>query len=431
MSTISIDADALPAGLGGIRPLDLPATKYQQGGREMYNVVLTLGQVPQLIAKRPDPNVPIEGNRKVDPARARSFGKYVIEKDAWVAPAIIVRAPSGDVTFKAVKDFEDGTAWGVLSIPIRLLTEIVILDGQHRTLGIFIALDDLNKKIADARESELAAHRNGDLGLAATYRGQLEDLKARRAKIASEHISIDLAIVNAEVSRQMFVDINNNAKGVNPDYTSYLDRRDIVNQVSIDLMEKNALLLGRVETGQANRMSPANPNLLGAKGVADIVRAVHVGTAGRIGSRVEDEMRRDKRGATHRVERFFDIMVDAFPDLQAVRDGALSPIKLRESSMLGSLTMWRVLASVYRELVQSAPDGEEAFTRTEIEEFFSSLDTRMKEIPIAETDEFWMPTGAFLVGTRAPQARQGTLIQLTAKLTEKARSGRKSVPDND
>ena len=422
--SIVLDKNSIPAGLGALRPLELPATLYRQGGRQMYNVVITLSQLTQLIVKRPDPNVPIEGNRKVDARRALAFAKYIQDKDTWVSPAIIVRAPSGDVTFTAAHQFPDGTAWGTLSIPIAQLTDIQLLDGQHRTLGIFNALDDMNDKIARCRESEVNADRSGDLDTKAMYTSQLETLKRKRDKIVGEHISIDLAVVSSRESTEMFVDINNNSKGVNPDYTSYLDRRDVVNRISADLMEKHPLLVNRVEIGQGSRMSATNPNLLGAKGVADIVRAVYVGASGRIGSRIEEEMKGDERGAIRRVERFLDIMVDSFVDLQAVRDGALSPIELRNRSMLGSLTIWRVLATTYRELTTKSEKNPEPFTRMEVQEFFESLALDMTKIPVTDPTSFWMGTGAFKLGGSAPQAMQGALIQLTAALVARARDGR-------
>lgn len=432
--SVIFDSAALPAGLGTVRPLELPATRYRQGTRRMYNVVLTLGQLTQLIVKRPDPNVPIEGNRKVDGRRALAFGKYLQDKETWVAPAIIVRAPAGDVNFVAVHEFPDGTAWGTLSIPIQQLTDIQILDGQHRTLGIFNALDEMNAKIAKTRESEVAAERVQDTVTKSMYSAQLADLKRHRDRIIGEHISIDLAVVSSKESTEMFVDINNNSKGVNPDYTSYLDRRDVVNRVSADLMDKHPLLVNRVEIGQGARMSATNPNLLGAKGVADIVRAVHVGASGRIGARVEDELKADETRAIRRVERFLDVMVDSFPDLQAVRDGALSPVALRSMSMLGSLTMWRVLASVYRDLTTMTERNPEPFSRIEVQKYFESLGSEMKAIPVTDPESFWMQTEAFKVGGSAPQAMQGALIQLTNALTLRARSTRtvdEQIDDSD
>jgi hypothetical protein len=424
--SITLDSD-LPASLGAVRPLELPATRYLQGRRQMYNVVVTLAQLTQLIVKRPDPNVPIDGNRRVDARRALAFARYIQEKDRWVSPAIIVRAPSGNVTFNPAKQFDDGTAWGVLSIPVQLLMDVQVLDGQHRTLGIFNALDEVNEKISRARETQADASRLEDADAAGRKEAQIQELVRLRDKIANEHISIDLAVVGSTEAKEMFVDINNNAKGVNQDFTTYLDRREIVNVIAGELMEKHPLLVNRVEIGQNARMSPGNPNLMGAKGVADIVRAVHVGANGRIGARVEDEMRKNERASIQRVERFLDLMVDSFKDVEEVFEGLLSPIELREKSMLGSVPMWRVFAAVYRELTAKTEAHPEPFTRTEVQQFFESLQPELRQIPVTDPDSFWMSTGAFRNGASAPIASAGSFASLTTALLRRARSERREV----
>ena len=86
----------------------------------------------------------------------------------------------------------------------------------------------------------------------------------------------------------MFVDIADNAKGVNPDFTTNLDQRDVINRMASDLIDNHPLLKGRVELGQSSRMSAKNPNFIGAKSVADIARAVNLGVSGRVGKRVQD-----------------------------------------------------------------------------------------------------------------------------------------------
>ena len=189
--------------------------------------------------------------------------------------------------------FDDGTAWGVLSIPLDLLTEIVLLDGQHRTLGVFLALEMINERIARYRQT--ISNMKDQLADPTAVREQEkrleEDLRTRK-RLSDEHISIDIAEVGEDPAKQMFGDINNNAKGVNPDFTTLLDQRDVVNRIAVQLIETHVLLQDRVETGQSTRMTSSNANLLGAKSVADIVRAVLVGT-GRIGVRIEDEINRD------------------------------------------------------------------------------------------------------------------------------------------
>ncbi len=419
-----IDIGEVPQGLGAVRPVELPATRYRQGGRVMYHVVATLAGLPRLIVKRPDPNRPLEGNRKVDAGRAKKFAGYVITNGDWVSPAIIVRAPSGEIEFDPLHEFDDGTAWGVLRIPLPVLTEILLLDGQHRTLGTFLALDDVNGRVTKHKDLVAKAEHNGDTQVAQEHKRELKKDLAIRDRLSREHISIDVAVVTTEQAKQMFADINNNAKGVNPDYTTYLDQRDVVNRIAVKLMDEHQLLVGRVEVGQSVRMSPSNPHLMGAKAVADLVRAVHVGATGRIGRRIDDQMAKNEEGAYQRVRSFLDVLVAAFPDLRAVMNGEVEAADMRKTSLLGSATMLRALAGAYHDLTkrQDEPDAPNAFSRSEVEDFFRRIEGQMSDIPVTE-DGIWHRSRAFVPGGSAPQGMQGAVRQLVDFLVGWARNG--------
>ena len=421
-----LTVDDLPPGLGGAKPVELAATRYRQGGRVQYHITIPVAELIRLV-QRPDPSRPLQGNRKVDPRRAKKFGEYLLKNQDWVSPAVIVRVPLHEVKFDAKVELPDGTAWGVLSIPLDILSEIVLLDGQHRSLGVFIALELINDRITRLREaiSKMKEQGQSREAVAAEERRLAEDIHVRR-RLGEEHMSIDIAEVGERHAKQMFGDINNNAKGVNPDYTTVLDQRDVVNRIAVQLIESHVLLQDRVETGQSTRMSPANENLLGAKGVADIVRAVLVGT-GRVGARVEDEIGRNMAGSTHKVEQFLDVLVAAFDDLRDIADNRLSPRDLRERSMLGSVTMLRVLAATYHDLTKSDPiNGKIAWSRAEVEDFFRKLAPHLQRIPIAAKDNFWLDTKAFVQGGTAPMASQGSIKSLASAMVDWARNG---LPD--
>lgn len=425
--SVKLDTSRL-GDIGSPKPIEVPATRYTQGRRQMYHLTVTLAQLTQLIPKRPDPSKPIEGNRRVDARRAQKFGDYVLERDNWVSPAIIVKMSSGEVDFEPAHEFPDGTAWGILTIPLHVLTEILLLDGQHRTLGTFLALDEINERIRSLRDGVDAAKADENAPVVAEMEKRLKKALAGRERLNREHISVDLAIVSTTQGKQMFVDIADNAKGVNPDFTTILDQRDVINRMASDLIDNHPLLEGRVELGQSSRMSAKNPNFIGAKSVADIARAVNLGVSGRVGKRVQDELTAQLPVAVKKVSTFLDVLVAAFPCLQAMVEGEIEPIDLRAEdsehrSMVGSATMLRVLAGAYRELTEPSGKDEKPMTRSEVEVFFSSLVPKMREIPVAERDDFWMPTGAFVPGATAPQARQGSMTSLVKAIVGWARNG--------
>jgi DGQHR domain-containing protein len=431
--SIALDASRL-SNIGAPKPIEVPATRYYQGGRTMFHVTLTLAQLTQLVPKRPDPNQPMEGNRRVDPGRAGKFAQYVLAKDDWVSPAIIVRAPSGEVDFDVIHPFDDGTAWGILKIPLHVLTEILLLDGQHRTLGAFIAIDEINEQIRSKRDAVQAAANDENAPVLAELNTSLNKLIATRERLNKEHIAVDLALVSTNQGKQMFVDIASNAKGVNRDFTTILDQRDVINRIAVDLMENHPLLIDRVEIGQSTRMSTTNPNFIGAKTVADLVRAVNIGVSGRIGKRVEDELTRNMPAAVAKVVAFLDVLVAGSPELQHLVDEEIEPVELRaenspERSMIASATMLRALAGAYHDLTKPpVSQGDPmALKRSEVEVFFSKLAPKLREIPITEDEQFWMSTGAFMPGTSAPQASQGTINALVASLVSWARSSDRAV----
>ena len=77
----------------------------------------------------------------------------------------------------------------------------------------------------------------------------------------------------------MFFDIADNALGITSSVRARFDSRKVVNRGLEEVM-KHALLKDRVDPEQ-DRMGRNNPNLMGAKHVAEIVRTLAVGIEGR------------------------------------------------------------------------------------------------------------------------------------------------------
>jgi hypothetical protein len=424
MTAIEVD----PAEFGSVgvaRRLEVPAFKYRQGGRTQYSTVVSVLEVPTFVARKPDPSKPLDGNRKVDGPRAKRFGEYVYEEDTWVSPAIFVGVPRehNSLKFEEKIGFGNGSAFGILSIPSNETQHILIVDGQHRTLG-FHTLDE----IIDERRRQLLrliemADKNGGEELG-EHKRRYKKLDERIRDLGAEHVTVEIVEAMETERIQIFADIANNAKGIRPDFKVFSDQRDVVNRIARDVATEHPLFVeGGVEDGQSTGMSAKNPNLIGAKNVADVVRAVHVGVTGRVGKRVEDELARNEVLATRRVKQFLDTLLDSFAELRAVVNGETTPIVLRQESMLGYGTIYRVLAGVYHDL-KLAEEGQTPFSESEIREIFKALGSKMREIPVSDSNEFWMKTGAFIAGGNAPQSSQGALRGLNDALVEWAREQR-------
>lgn len=412
--------DTVSPSLGAMQPLKLPAHRYQQGGRITYSVPLSLAMVRELV-ERPDPQRPLPGNRIVSEPRAKAFSEYLGDNN-FVCPPLGVRVHPDEVTFTQHWG-ADGIAWGEISIPRNVLTRI--LDGQHRTLGIYIREDVLREKIEKQRNAIAGAEQNGNKDILPELRRTLKKYQDQHGRLSSDFLTVEIIEATGDEGKQMFVDIARNAKGVNPDFTTELDQRSVTNRIAVELAEEHPLLQNRVETGQTRPFrGQSNPNLMGAKGVADIVRGVLVGGSGRVGKNKEEEFTRNQADASARVKTFLDILLASFEDLRAVKESEISPIDLRKESMLGSLTVLRVLAAAYHELTKpkEGDDGVDPMSRSETQTFFRSLEPKLREIPI-EQDGLWASTGFFQVGASAPLASQGAIAGLTKQLVSWAREG--------
>jgi hypothetical protein len=155
-------------------------------------------------------------------------------------------------------------------------------------------------------------------------------------------------------------------------------------------------------------MTTKNPNLMGAKHVADITRAVAVGVAGRIGKKRETEL--DDAAVTEAIHKFLECITEAFTDLAAVADGKVTPLQLRQESLLGSVGMFRVLAGVYHDLTEDMDIDDE-----EVTEFFHRLNPHMNA-PVTNSS-LWRTTKAnadFEPNASSPIMRTQNLQHLVA-----------------
>jgi len=167
------------------------ASRYQQGDRVVYSIDLSLAHVAATLP-RPDPNRPTPGNRRVSDPHARGFGKYVLNNKNWIAPALLLRAPD---IFKFQVDREvEGTQFGILSVPRLARTELGILDGQHRILGLYYAAEDVATKLQEIRNQLAAARRQQDPALESHFREEVIATEELRTRLHRERISVQIHI---------------------------------------------------------------------------------------------------------------------------------------------------------------------------------------------------------------------------------------------
>ena len=386
------------------------ATRFIQGGREVFSLELGL-DVAASTLPRPDPLRPMPGNRRVNEKHARSFGDYVRNNAEWVAPALLLRGPN-IFNFTVEKEIA-GVQFGVVGIPRLSRTDLRILDGQHRILGLNYAVEDIARELEDQRNLLAAARRQENDALVAQYEGSVRDLELQRARMHNERVAIQVFVENElKKAEQMFDDVAANALGITSAIRVRFDDRKVVNRC-LDEVLNHALLKDRVDMEQ-DRIGAQSVYLLGAKHVADIIRTVAVGISGRIGKRLEFELR--ESALIEDANSFLDTLVAAFSDLESVVEGRVSPAELRRRSLLGSTTMLRVLAGAFHDLRQDLSEGE-------IQDHFTALEPVMAApVPAGSP---WIATGAIAEKATAPGARNQEMKELATTI---ARWGR-TAPD--
>lgn len=416
--TISVDASRLSLVREESTYL---ALRTRQGGRDVFSTRVPLGDLP-VILPIPDPSRPDPDNRKVDPVHAKGFGKYLAEKPAWVAPALLAR-DTGGCRFEPIS--EDGSV-GYLTVPWAIggISRLVTIDGQHRILGVHLE----KRRIAD----EIARVDREFLRASEVKRSKLETERATlissldRLKI--EYVGLDVYVeADALSGQQMFVDVADNAKGISGAVKARFDTSKIANRTLGDIVS-HPLFKGKVDI-ERDRMTDKNRNLMGAKHVADLTRAVVAGPGGRMNKTVEAMTDSD---VIEKVKDFLDIISSAFAGLAAVTEeepenyqAALSEkrrnepaapptkaMELRASSLLGSVGMLRALAGVFRNLDGAGVEGGDIY------EFFRRLDPHMTS-PITG-DSIWLTTDAaddFEPKASSPIMRTQNIGHLTEVIT--------------
>jgi DGQHR domain-containing protein len=411
--------------LSGYAPeRELLVTRFSRGTRSVYTIELPLHLIPSHLPK-PNPDQPFEGNRRINLPHARKFARYWRETEHWTTPPILLDT-NADLDFKPMFEAA-GVQTGILALPYNSAGILDILDGQHRVLGWYMAIEDIGAELKTARTGLADATRTEDEIGVAVYTDKVDRLERLEQRLHSEYITVELvAGVTLAEHKQAFVDITVNAKGITKSKTVDFDSSSIINRVARDVVTEVPILQGRVDFEQDRILGP-NQAWLSARNVSDITRHLALGITGRMNDRREadytDEMLFDL------ADEFFGSLVEAFKPLAKVAAGEMSPEELRKSSLLGSPTTIRVLAGVFHNLAVRVHDDKPSLDREGTEEavrFFKSLAPHM--VAPVPPKSVWHKTGYFPeAGGRAFTGRAQDLKGLTELFTEWA-EGRKKMP---
>lgn len=394
---------------------DLLVTRYNRGhGRSIFVIALPLHLIPSHLPK-PNPDEPFPGNRTVDLAHARKFAQYWMTREDWACPPVLLDT-NASLKFEILYE-AGGVQVGILSLPHNSVGTLDILDGQHRILGWYIALEDIANDLKKAREQVVQSKRAEDPVAIQVWTEKTAELEALEARLRNEYVTMELVGgVTLQEHKQAFADITNNARGITKSITVEFDSVSVINRVTREVCNGHVLLEGRVDF-ERDRALGKNENFLSARNVSDIVRHVALGIMGRMNARREAAFADDKLEAL--TIAYLDALLECFPQLQDLVEDDVTPEDLRKTSLLASPTILRVLAGVFHnvavDLVNDVPQLDQDGLRA-VREFFEKLAPHM-DAPVLEGNP-WMETGVFPEdGGMAPGSRAQELSGLTATLT--------------
>ncbi|MEE6286966.1 DNA sulfur modification protein DndB [Georgenia sp. MJ173] len=402
----------------------LLAQRYTRAGRSVYVVALPLRLISTHLPI-PDPEKPFEGNRRVNLTHARKFGQYWRANQEWVSPPLLLDTLAPLLDNFDPKYAAGGVEVGVLKLPYNTAGELDILDGQHRILGWKLIADTISDDLKKSREQLERSKRAEDPVGIQYYEGLTREATRDQERLGREYVTLEiLEGLDAETHKQYFSDIAVNAKGITKSTTVSFDQRQIANRVTTSIVRELPILRDRVDF-ERDRVMGQNESWLGAKNVSDIVKHVALGMSGRATSAFEVEA--NETPLTKIAISFFEALSSSFDDLEEMAQGDIDPVELRNRSLLGSVTIVRVLAGAYHDLAVRAERGgtfsvsAEGDARARL--LFEKLAPHM-DFPVSAE---WQATGYFAEDAKAPSSRAQDLKGLSSLIATWGSDGRPFV----
>ena len=417
-----IDSDlAVPTGYE--RTADYFGSETFQLRLQQIHLRLSLGELIDRVPK-PNPEDRLPHNRRIDVRHAQDFADYLVRgvtdetenhKYQPYVPAISLFTSPTSVSFESQWGVPD-ERFGV--VRVRKDGRLEIWDGQHRVLGMHLAIAELDERLRVSAPEERAA--------IADAREQLSAL--------SVPLTITLTDDRDRVAA-IFVDMNDKQKGMASSVVARRDDRIVFNRVATAL-QRHDYLEGLVDD-ERDWTTANNENWTTLRDLAAIAKLLWIGYGGRWTDGREDEV--SDEDVRERAETFLEFLVAAFPDLKLLLDDrSVEPSDLRRDgsnpSLLSSSTTIKALAVAYHDLLTGgefetsergrvtrrtdrAPMGHEAIVAAAT----GRLPSTDSGKDVLAQD--WIDVGVFESPFVAPTARGANVRTLAMAITRWVRHG--------
>jgi hypothetical protein len=343
---------------------DFWATRFTQLNLDEISLHLTVDAIVAGFIQRPDPKVKLPHNRAIKEQHADDFASYLIRgaEDStgkWpvIVPALSLFTSPLAVDFETKPEIEaGGVEFGI--VRIEKTTPVRIWDGQHRTLGAFLAADRLTKAMTDLHTKAARCRSNGEEGEAAEAEAEIARIKEVRRRLGLIVIPATITLETDEDRiSELFTDVADNAKGINATALARLDHRNVFNRVAeaiYDGVDEWTLLQGLIDDDNAY-VTQRNPNWTTYRDVAAVAQTCWLGYGARwTENKEQTELADREKEILDTTREFYEGLVSAFPEIDDVLAGTIEPLELRQggskTSLLSSSTTIRALASAWHDL---------------------------------------------------------------------------------
>ena len=427
---------------------DFWGTRFKQLALTAISLHIPIDQITAGFIQRPDPSVKLSHNRAIKPQHAEEFATYLIrgaedQTGKWtvIVPALSLFASPSAVSFEERSDLPaGGVSFGVVRIdktePVR------IWDGQHRTLGAYIAVERLNKRLSEAKSSQAKALAAGESGQAVEAGMLVGRLQAVRRSLGSIVIPVAIALeTNEERIAELFADVADNAKGINATALARLDQRNVFNRVATAIYEGRddwSLLDGLIDDDNAY-VTQNNRYWTTYRDVASIAQTAYLGYGARwTENKEETTLAAAQAEILQNARLFFEALAESFSEIDEVFSGAIEPSDLRgggsRTSLLSSSSTIKALASAWYDLtsghrwvksgsrIVSDQEQRQPWEADRIVKAFSNLPS-MDAGSDKVLNRVWKNLGIVEAPYSAPTARAGNIRILSMAIVEQAELG--------
>ena len=289
--------------------VSIPAIRATMGGRQYYQISLSLAEVPRLFRfndwEQCTPE--LRAQRVLNRSRVPDIAKYILDNENGYLFSSITASYSSEPKFLPA---HDGADIGTLEMELENL-ELIINDGQHRSAGIAAAI----------KESPA---------------------------LGRDKISVLLfPMENLERLQQMFTDLNRYAHKTSKSLDILYDHRDNLSALTMDVSEDVTVFKGMIDREKIT-VPLRSPKLFTLSTLYDANEEL-------IGPKVDARGTKDYETKRALAVEYWSAVATVITDWQKVKAGDLKAPELRQEKINTHSVIVRALGGAGRALIDEFP----------------------------------------------------------------------------